>query len=110
MTPEKEHGISVDEINHQCPRIDSIVGTAKSAADQIYYSIQKVKNNIPDELLSEIESEIWTIENEANNMASVEGELETLRDRITILREWGEQWRDKAIEYHKELSKVNSEL
>lgn len=110
MTPEKEHGISVDEIKHQCQRIDSIIGTAKSAQDQIYYSVEKVTNNLPDEILDKIDSELWTIKSETDNIASIEGELETLREKITTLREWGEQWKDKAIEYHKELSNINQEL
>jgi hypothetical protein len=103
MTSEEENGI-VEQPETQCQHIDHMQRCVKEGCKSIKKRIEsftsgnswEYNTDEPEELLTDI---IYDLD----VLLDVESELETLREAVEGLREWGQGWKDLDQRFAEEL-------
>ena len=95
-TSETLHGVTAQP-RPTCPLIDD----ALDEVNRMLKTIRRYERASEDELrdmLSEVEDRLSTLSGYGDT-----GLLEDIRKRVIDIREWGEEWKTTALDYHDRL-------
>lgn len=95
-TYEENHGIN-EEPEYSCPKIDKFI-------DEIYKirkEIMHLSKIIDDD--SKFQSELLQV---SNKLKKLEDGFEYCRSQAESIRNWGDSWRDRSLDYFNSLSKT----
>ncbi len=91
MTSEEKLGFD-SPIEHQCPKIDTLVKAAKEIESAINHAL---KCDDVDDMRLNVEDADWYA-------GDIESGFEELRDALDNVRQWGQQWKELAKELIEE--------
>ena len=88
MTSEETHGIT-QQPPPTCPLIDDAIADVRKVL-----SLLKNSHKMElEELRNACDSAEWAID----NLLGSRGHLESIRERTSAIREWGEEWKQLAL-------------
>lgn len=96
QTSEQLHDVC-EQPEAACPLIDAVLQTVRKCMDEMR-GYERMSEDNMREALDSIETHLSFLIGYKHN-----GELELIRARAAEIRQWGQEWKQRAKEYHKQL-------
>lgn len=102
MTSEKEYEIT-KQPEETCPLVDKAIKAVTLAQDHLS-GYEKLEE-------AELKHVIWLVELELGEIVGYRGQgsLEDIRESNQRLRQWGQEWKEKALELDEELESLKTQ-
>jgi len=100
MSEERHFGIA-REPQYTCPMIDSVI----DELDSVNQNIEGFEKTKSTEDLVEM---LKYVEEIVGGVSKLQNRLEEIRENVTNIRDWGEEWKRLAIKLSNELEEINN--